>query len=331
MTDKRYEYRDQNDWYIGKMNGHNLMMGWGVDLSQFDAILETLVPSNGDGIWESENGFDIIVIDYSSPTRLLGFLVDMLNNEHNRSVRVVQHQGAILLVEEEKLLYVQLPEDGLPLAAFGGIQTADFGDTILIATKNEGKTKEFRHFFDKLGYQVENLNQYPDLPDVEETGMSFEENARLKAETISKLTGKMVLADDSGLKVDILGGLPGVWSARFSGPDATDASNNAKLLHELTMAFEPEKRTAQFHCTLVVAAPETESLVVEADWEGRIGFEPKGEHGFGYDPLFIVGEGTKTAAELSLEEKNQQSHRAKALEKLMEAFPVWKDKTVRPS
>ncbi|WP_330847452.1 non-canonical purine NTP pyrophosphatase, partial [Streptococcus suis] len=89
--------------------------------------------------------------------------------------------------------------------------------------------KEFRKFFERFGYQVENLNNYTDLPEVAETGMTFEENARLKAETIAELTGKMVLADDSGLKVDALGGLPGVWSARFSGPDATDELNNAKL------------------------------------------------------------------------------------------------------
>ncbi|MGZ7226705.1 non-canonical purine NTP pyrophosphatase, partial [Streptococcus pyogenes] len=96
-----------------------------------------------------------------------------------------------------------------------------------------------------------------------------------------------VLADDSGLKVDVLGGLPGVWSARFSGPEATDETNNAKLLHELAMVFEPKHRSAQFHCTLVVAAPHSDSLVVEADWEGYIGMELRGEHGFGYDPLFL--------------------------------------------
>ncbi len=107
--------------------------------------------------------------------------------------------------------------------------------------------------------------------------MTFEENARLKAETIAELTGKMVLADDSGLKVDALGGLPGVWSARFSGPDATDELNNAKLLHELAMVFELKDRSAQFHCTLVMAAPNRDSLVVEADWEGFIGMDLRGK------------------------------------------------------
>lgn len=179
--------------------------------------------------------------------------------------------------------------------------------------------------FAKLGLTVENLNQYPDLPEIEETGLTFEENARLKAETISQLTGKMVLADDSGLKVDVLGGLPGVWSARFSGPDATDQSNNAKLLHELAMVLDPKARSAQFHTTLVVAAPQRDSLVVEADWSGYIGTEAKGEAGFGYDPLFLVGETGRTAAELSAEEKNAISHRGQAVKKLMEVFPAWQN------
>ena len=156
--------------------------------------------------------------------------------------------------------------------------------------------------------------------------MTFEENARLKAETISKLTGKMVLADDSGLKVDALGGLPGVWSARFAGNDATDLENNAKLLHELAMVFDLKDRSAQFHTTLVVASPDKESLVVEADWSGYINFEPKGENGFGYDPLFLVGETGKTSAELTMEEKNAQSHRAQAVQKLVEVFPTWQNK-----
>ncbi|WP_083312861.1 nucleoside-triphosphate diphosphatase [Floricoccus penangensis] len=196
--------------------------------------------------------------------------------------------------------------------------------TILIATHNEGKTKEFRQMFSKLGYTVENLNDYPELPEVEENGSTFEANARLKAETISELTGKMVLADDSGLKVDVLGGLPGVWSARFAGDKATDAANNAKLLHELSStAITPERRTAQFHTTLVVAAPGKESLVVEADWDGYIATIPKGENGFGYDPLFEVGETGKTAAQLPLEEKNKISHRAKALEKLLQVWGEW--------
>ena len=156
--------------------------------------------------------------------------------------------------------------------------------------------------------------------------MTFEENARLKAETISKLTGKMVLSDDSGLQVDVLGGLPGVWSARFAGLEATDAENNAKLLHELAMVLDDSKRSAQFHTTLVVAAPGRDSLVVDADWKGYIGREPKGDNGFGYDPLFLVGNTGRTAAELSTEEKNEQSHRGQAVQQLLEVFPAWQNK-----
>jgi len=197
---------------------------------------------------------------------------------------------------------------------------------LVIATKNAGKAKEFASIFEPKGYSVKTLLDFPELEDVDETGHTFEENARLKAETISQLTGKMVLADDSGLMVDILGGLPGVWSARFAGVGATDLENNAKLLHELAMVFELKDRSAKFHTTLVVASPGKESLVVEADWPGYINFEPKGENGFGYDPLFLVGETGKNSAQLTLEEKNQQSHRALAVKKLVEVFPAWQSK-----
>lgn len=226
------------------------------------------------------------------------------------------------MVEDGRLLHVALPEKGEELAKVLG--EADL-EPLLIATRNKGKTAEFKKIFEPLGFRVKNLNDYPDLPEIAETGTSFEANARLKAEGIAAITGTMVLADDSGLKVDVLGGLPGVWSARFAGPDATDADNNAKLLHELAMVLEADKRSAQFHTTLVVAAPGRESLVVEADWPGYIAFEPKGENGFGYDPLFLIGETGKTSAQLSMEEKNQQSHRAQAVEKLVEVFPSWRD------
>lgn len=199
--------------------------------------------------------------------------------------------------------------------------------TLLIATRNEGKSKEFKKLFADFGYQIKNLNDFPDLPEIEETGMSFEENARLKAQTISKLTGEVVIGDDSGLCVDILGGLPGIWSHRFAGPDPTDEENIAKLLHELASTeITPEKRTAHFHTTLVAAAPDKESLVVEADWNGSIAIEPKGEEGFGYDPIFLVGASGMTAAQFSEEDKNLYSHRGQALQKLMNALPLWLDK-----
>lgn len=194
--------------------------------------------------------------------------------------------------------------------------------TIVIATKNQGKAKEFAALFEAQGYQIKTLLDYPELPEVAETGTTFEENARLKAETISQLISAPVLADDSGLKVDALDGMPGIYSARFSGINATDASNNAKLLHELTNVPD-EERSAQFHCTLVFAAPKKQSLVVEADWVGKIGRIPHGENGFGYDPLFIVPELNKTSAELSAEEKNKMSHRAQAVAKLKDVWQTW--------
>ena len=267
---------------------------------------------------------NVTVVRYASRLQFLTFLFQIVEETVGRKIEIVQRQGALLIVEGEQLISVYLPKNGLPLADFLGQE--GLKDRLLIATRNEGKTKEFRQIFEQMGFEVENLNDYPDLPEVAETGMTFEENARSKAETISQLTGKMVLADDSGLMVDILGGLPGVWSARFAGVGATDLENNAKLLHELAMVFELKDRSAKFHTTLVVASPGKESLVVEADWPGYINFEPKGENGFGYDPLFLVGETGKTSAQLTLEEKNQQSHRALAVKKLVEVFPTWQNK-----
>lgn len=194
--------------------------------------------------------------------------------------------------------------------------------TIVIATRNPGKAKEFAALFAKEGYQTKTLLDYPNLPDVEETGTTFEENARLKAETIAQILQQPVLADDSGLVVDALNGMPGIFSARFAGERKSDAANNAKLLHELTDVPD-EKRTAHFHCTLVFAAPQKESLVVEADWDGRIGRIPQGDNGFGYDPLFIVPEYRKTSAELTSEEKNQISHRGMAVKKLEKVWKSW--------
>ncbi|MBP2099179.1 ribonuclease PH [Enterococcus rivorum] len=201
-------------------------------------------------------------------------------------------------------------------------QAIDEKKVIVIATRNQGKAKEFAAIFNEKGYQVKTLLDYPDLPEVEETGKTFEENARLKAETISAILKQPVLADDSGLIVDALNGMPGIYSARFAGQPSNDASNNAKLLHELT-GIPQEKRTARFHCTLAFAAPDKDSLVVEDEWEGFVGTIPRGENGFGYDPLFIVSEEGKTAAELSDETKNKLSHRGKAVAKLKQEWEEW--------
>ena len=194
--------------------------------------------------------------------------------------------------------------------------------TIMIATGNMGKAKEFEKMFAKAGYQIKTMKDFPELPEVQETGQTFEENARLKAETIANILQCPVLADDSGLTVDALGGMPGIYSARFAGEQKSDASNNAKLLHELTDVAD-ENRTAQFHCTLVFAAPQKESLVVEGVWNGRIARIPRGENGFGYDPLFIVDGLEKTSAELTPEEKNAISHRGQAMKKLDGLWQAW--------
>ena len=322
MNQKIYEYKDALNWFLaewGDRSDYNEYSEVSSEASELVDLVESLV---GD----TDLGFplNVTVVRYASSLQFLPFLFQIVEETVGRKIEIVQRQGALLIVEGEQLLSVYLPKNGLPLADFLGQE--GLKDRLLIATRNEGKTKEFRQIFEQMGFEVENLNDYPDLPGVAETGMTFEENARLKAETISQLTGKMVLADDSGLMVDILGGLPGVWSARFAGVGATDLENNAKLLHELAMVFELKDRSSKFHTTLVVASPGKESLVVEADWPGYINFEPKGENGFGYDPLFLVGETGKTSAQLTLEEKNQQSHRALAVKKLVEVFPAWQNK-----
>ena len=322
MNQKIYEYKDALNWFLAEWGDRSDYNEYS-EVSSEASVLVDLVESL---VGDTDLGFplNITVVHYASSLQFLTFLFQIVEETLGRKIEIVQRQGALLIVEGEQLLSVYLPKNGLPLADFLGQE--GLKDRLLIATRNEGKTKEFRQIFEQMGFEVENLNDYPDLPEVAETGMTFEENARLKAETISQLTGKMVLADDSGLMVDILGGLPGVWSARFAGVGATDLENNAKLLHELAMVFELKDRSAKFHTTLVVASPGKESLVVEADWPGYINFEPKGENGFGYDPLFLVGETGKTSAQLTLEEKNQQSHRALAVKKLVEVFPAWQNK-----
>lgn len=326
MINKIYEHKDEHNWFIGKMSGSNHIFNFTDDegsekIRNINSFLECF---DVDFNWEKMSGFEVVVISLTSDFTLIKFVVDMINEKQNRKIKTINHNGSIILIEKDKILGIYVPKSGVAIEDFfDNSNSIEIGDTLLIATHNEGKVKEFRKMFSKLGIKVESLNDYPELPEVEETGTTFEENARLKAETISELTGRMVLADDSGLKVDALGGLPGVWSARFSGPDATDEKNNQKLLHELAMVFELKDRSAQFHTTLVVAAPGKDSLVVSADWPGYIAFDEKGEGGFGYDPLFLIGETGRRSAELSAEEKNAVSHRGLAMQKLMEEFSTW--------
>lgn len=186
---------------------------------------------------------------------------------------------------------------------------------IIIATKNKGKVKEFQALLEPRGVKVTSLLDYEPIPDVEETGATFAENAELKALAMAKYFQKPVIADDSGLIVDALNGAPGIYSARYAGEEKNDAKNNEKLLREMK-DVEDDKRTARFHCAICVAFPNGKSYLFEGSCEGMIAKEPKGENGFGYDPLFYIPHLKKTMAQLTEREKNQISHRAKAIEKL---------------
>jgi len=189
-------------------------------------------------------------------------------------------------------------------------------DTVVLATRNKGKIAELRALLAGLGPQVVGLAEFPDIGEIPETGTTFLENARIKARTVCQATGLVSLADDSGLCVDALDGAPGVYSARYSGEDATDAANNAKLLAAL--ADVPEaKRTCRFVSVVVAVAPDGRELTAEGVWEGRVTTSPAGQGGFGYDPLFFDPTVGLTAAELSPEAKNARSHRGKALANLV--------------
>ena len=189
-------------------------------------------------------------------------------------------------------------------------------DTVVLATRNKGKIAELRALLAGLGPQVVGLAEFPDIGEIPETGTTFLENARIKARTVCQATGLVSLADDSGLCVDALDGAPGVYSARYSGEDATDAANNAKLLAAL--ADVPEaKRTCRFVSVVVAVAPDGRELTAEGVWEGRVTTSPAGQGGFGYDPLFFDPTAGLTAAELSPEAKNARSHRGKALANLV--------------
>jgi XTP/dITP diphosphohydrolase len=186
---------------------------------------------------------------------------------------------------------------------------------VIIATKNPGKAREFEEIFASRGITVRTLLDFPEIPEVEETGTTFEENAILKAESISRALNKMVIGDDSGLMVDALEGRPGIFSARYAGEPKNDENNTDKVLSELK-GVPDEKRTARFYCALAISIPGQETKTVSGTCEGRILEERRGTNGFGYDPVFYVPEKRQSMAELSAAEKNQLSHRANALKKL---------------
>jgi XTP/dITP diphosphohydrolase len=189
---------------------------------------------------------------------------------------------------------------------------------IVIASRNRGKIVEIQQIFADLPFKLHTLADFPDAPEVEETGSTFAENARLKANSAARHADLWALADDSGLEVDALGGKPGIHSARYSGKD--DERNNEKVLKELE-GVPDAKRTARFRAVMVLAEPGGR-ILAETDGavEGLITHELRGSAGFGYDPLFLLPEFGQTMAELGLEIKNRISHRAVALRRLRESM-----------
>ncbi len=188
---------------------------------------------------------------------------------------------------------------------------------IIFATTNEGKMKEIRLIMENSGYEVVSLKQAGISADIIENGTTFEENALIKAETIAKLTGELALADDSGLEVDYLDKAPGIYSARFLGENTGYDVKNQYILDKLKGVPQSE-RTARFVCAIALADGKGRTWTKRATIEGYIGYEVRGENGFGYDPIFMVPEYNKTTAELTIEEKNEISHRAKALRAMKE-------------
>lgn len=191
---------------------------------------------------------------------------------------------------------------------------------VVLASSNKGKLCEINRIIGGMGMEALPQSDF-DVPDADETGLSFVENAILKARHAAQLTGLPAIADDSGLEVDALNGAPGIYSARFAGADASDADNVQKLLADLNDVPESE-RIARFQCVIVYMthAEDPTPLICQGSWEGRILFESQGENGFGYDPVFWVPSEQCASAELSPEVKNRLSHRGQALQQLLAAL-----------
>ena len=193
--------------------------------------------------------------------------------------------------------------------------------TLIIATRNQGKAREFAELLSPKGITIKTLADLPSVGEIDENGQTFEENATIKATTIAKITALPVLADDSGLEVPALNGEPGIYSARYAG-DHDDAANNQKLLRKL-QGVPADQRQAIFHTTLVLVKPSGEKLVVDGEVAGQILTAPRGDNGFGYDPLFWIPAANKTMAEMTDSEKNAVSHRGRATQKMMKQFDSW--------
>lgn len=191
-------------------------------------------------------------------------------------------------------------------------------NTIVLASGNAGKLREFQQLLKDCGFNVVPQSDF-NVTTVEETGTTFVENAIIKARHACLQTGLPAIADDSGIEVDALNGRPGVYSARYAGEKASDSANNEKLLHELT-DVPSEKRTARYHAVLAYMrhADDPTPILCHGTWEGIILTEPRGEGGFGYDPLFFVPTHQCASAELDKAEKNRISHRGKAMQELLQ-------------
>lgn len=190
---------------------------------------------------------------------------------------------------------------------------------LIFATGNEGKMKEIRMILGDLDYEILSMKEAGIDVDIVEDGETFEDNAKIKATTISKMANCVVLADDSGLEVDYMDKMPGVQSARWMGEDTSYRIKNQKIIEHLT-GVPDEKRTARFVCVIAAAFPDGTVVTKRGTIEGIIGYEERGENGFGYDPIFFLPEYGKTTAELSPEEKNEISHRGKALRLIKEVL-----------
>jgi len=200
--------------------------------------------------------------------------------------------------------------------------TASSGLTdLLVATTNRGKFLEISEVFRDLPFRILSLRDFPDAPPVVEDGDTFLANARKKAHETARWSRQLTLADDSGIVVDALGGRPGVHSARYAGENANDEDNRLLLLEELK-GIPKERRSAAFVCLLVLAYPDGREIVTEGRVEGVIAEAPRGDNGFGYDPLFLIPSLGKTTAELDLAHKNSLSHRGKALKSLADLLRV---------
>jgi XTP/dITP diphosphohydrolase len=203
---------------------------------------------------------------------------------------------------------------------------------LLVATTNPGKLAEVRDFLNSLPVKTIALASLETWPEIVEDGATFEENALKKARTLATFSGLLTVADDSGLEVDALAGAPGIYSARYSGEDGNDTRNNEKLLRELKHVPE-EKRSARFVCALALCAPSPTSMkerVFRESCEGRIALAPRGENGFGYDPLFFYPPFGKTFGEIDRAAKARVSHRGKALKKLADMLPSLVDLNPKP-